>query len=333
VAVLPLALAGLVMAPVPVLAQSLAAAAQTAPAEPTYADLATLSDAADLVIHAKIRKTTALPAERAPGLAPGFARLYIEATTIALIAGRSTVGAGMAYLVDVPLDAKSKVPKLKNAQVVLFADPVAGRAGEVRLVAPGAQLPYTPALEGRLRPILTELYAAEGAPPRITGISDALAVPGTLAGESETQIFLATEDRSPVSLTILRRPGEADSSGVRRPGILISTRPQALVTAPWPGTIRYRGQLADYGNVMILEPANGYLLILAGLGTVYGEVGEVVSSGAPLGLMGGTEAEAAEFLGPAQEGSGAGGSETLYVEMRQGAEPVDPTGWFAGTRE
>ena len=137
----------------------------------------------------------------------------------------------------------------------------------------------------------------------------------------------------PVFGTILRRPGEADSSGVRRPGILISARPQALVTAPWPATIRYRGQLADYGNVMILEPGNGFLLILAGLGTVYGESGEVVSSGAPLGLMGGPEAVAAEFLGPSQEGGGAGRSETLYVELRQGAEPVDPTGWFAATRE
>jgi len=155
------------------------------------------------------------------------------------------------------------------------------------------------------------------------------------AAENSGPDFAAARGSLPLPVfgTILRRPGEADSSGVRRPGILISTRPQALVTAPWPGTIRYRGQLADYGNVMILEPANGYLLILAGLGTVYGEVGEVVSSGAPLGLMGGTEAEAAEFLGPAQEGSGAGGSETLYVELRQGAEPVDPTGWFAGTRE
>jgi hypothetical protein len=234
VAAMPLALAGLLMAPVPVLAQSLAAAAQTAPAGPTYADLATLSDAADLVIHAQIRKATALPAERAPGLAAGFARLYIEATTIALIAGRSTVGAGMAYLVDVPLDAKSKAPKLKNAQVVLFADPVAGRAGEVRLVAPGAQLPYTPALEARPRPILTELYAAEGAPPRITGISDALAVPGTLAGESETQIFLATEDRSPVSLTILRRPGQQVQWGVSWGEIIDSAaRPPAPETLRW----------------------------------------------------------------------------------------------------
>jgi hypothetical protein len=96
-------------------------------------------------------------------------------------------------------------------------------------------LDFTPALEARLRPILTELYAADGsAPPRITGISDALAVPGTLAGESETQIFLATEDRSPVSLTILRRPGQPVQWGVSWGEIIDSAaRPPAPETLRW----------------------------------------------------------------------------------------------------
>ena len=137
----------------------------------------------------------------------------------------------------------------------------------------------------------------------------------------------------PVLGTILRRPDEADAAGVRRPGLLVVTRARALVTAPWPATIRYRGPLLDYGNVMILELGRGYLLILAGLGTVYGEVGEVVPAGAALGLMGGPEAMATEFLASTQEGGGAGGSETIYMELRQGAETVDPTEWFAGTME
>lgn len=224
---------GLAAAPFPVLGQAPAAPAATAPAGPTYADLASLADASDLVIRAKIRKQTLLKPERAPGLAAGFARLYIQADTVALIAGRSAVGAGLAYLVDVPLDPKGKVPKLKNREMLLFADTVAGRPGEVQLVAPSAQLAFTPELEVRLRPILTELYAPE-APARITGISDALAVPGTLAGESETQIFLSTEDRSPVSITILRRPGQRAQWGVSWGEIIDSAaRP------PQPETLRW----------------------------------------------------------------------------------------------
>jgi septal ring factor EnvC (AmiA/AmiB activator) len=137
----------------------------------------------------------------------------------------------------------------------------------------------------------------------------------------------------PVLGTILRRANEADAAGVRRPGIVLAVRPRALVTSPWPATIRYRGPLLDYGNVMILEPGGGYLLVLAGLETVYGEVGEVIAAGAPLGLMGGGEPAAAEFLVSAQDGGGARDTETLYMELRQGAEPVDPAEWFAAIGE
>lgn len=137
----------------------------------------------------------------------------------------------------------------------------------------------------------------------------------------------------PVLGSVLLRPGEADAAGVRRPGLTLATRPRALVTAPWPATIRYRGPLLDYGNVMILEPGGGYLLVLAGLGTVFGEVGEVVAQGAALGLMGGDDPALADVLAVSEEGGGARESETLYLELRQGAEPVDPEPWFTEGRD
>jgi septal ring factor EnvC (AmiA/AmiB activator) len=137
----------------------------------------------------------------------------------------------------------------------------------------------------------------------------------------------------PVLGTLLRRPGEADAAGVRRPGLTLATRPRALVTTPWPATIRYLGPLLDYGNVIVLEPGGGYLLVLAGLDTIYGQTGEVLANGAALGLMGGGEPGVAEFLATSQEGGGVQGTQTLYIELRQGAEPVDPTEWFAALRE
>ncbi|RYH08221.1 murein hydrolase activator EnvC [Tropicimonas sp. IMCC6043] len=131
----------------------------------------------------------------------------------------------------------------------------------------------------------------------------------------------------PVQSILLRGFNEPDAAGVARPGWLLATRPGALVTAPAEGTIRYLGPLLDYGNVMILEPADGILLVLAGLGIVYGAPGDVVQAGAPLGLMGG--APAGEFVAEAQVGGGAERSETLYMELRQGEVPVDPAAWFA----
>jgi septal ring factor EnvC (AmiA/AmiB activator) len=137
----------------------------------------------------------------------------------------------------------------------------------------------------------------------------------------------------PVRGRLLRRSGEADAAGIRRPGLLIATRPAALVTAPWPATVRYRGPLLDYGNVMIVEPSSGYLLVLAGMKTVFGETGDVVEAGAPLGLMGGTETDSTFFPVESEEGGGTGRTETLYMELRHGKEPLDPGPWFAETKE
>ncbi len=132
----------------------------------------------------------------------------------------------------------------------------------------------------------------------------------------------------PVQGTVLRRPGEADAAGIRRPGLVIATPPRALVTTPWSATIRYRGPLLDYGNVMVLEPSDVYLIVLAGLAEVYGEVGEVLPAGAPVGLMGGNAPDANTILARATEGGGEDRPETLYMELREGDDPVDPAIWF-----
>ena len=135
----------------------------------------------------------------------------------------------------------------------------------------------------------------------------------------------------PVLGRVLLKPGETDARGVTRPGMTLATRPAALVTSPWPATIRYRGPLLDYGNVIIVEPGGGYLLVLAGLDQVYGEVGDVIAQGAALGMMAGGAAAEADLMAPATEGGGAAEPETLYLELRHGAEPVDPMQWFAAT--
>lgn len=131
---------------------------------------------------------------------------------------------------------------------------------------------------------------------------------------------------------VIRRYNEPDAAGVQRPGMVIATAPAALVTTPWPATIRYRGPLLDYGNVMILEPARGYLMVFAGLAQVFGETGDVLAAGEPVGLMGGDEPPAqefgAEFVANAATGGGAGQSETLYVELRRDKETLDPAEWF-----
>lgn len=135
----------------------------------------------------------------------------------------------------------------------------------------------------------------------------------------------------PVLGRVIRGYDEADAAGVRRPGWVVATRPLTLVTTPWPATIRYLGPLLDYGQVAILEPGEGYLLVLAGLGQLFGAVGEVLPKGAPVGLMGGsTQAADQAFLISSPQGGGAEASESLYIELRRKGAPVDPADWFAG---
>lgn len=181
--------------------------------ESTYADLVDLADAANLVLRVKIRKQAEVENQRAPGLTPGYARLYIEADTVALLAGNSPIGESVNYLVDVPRDAKGRAPKLKKQEMILFARAVSGRAAQVQLVGQGAQKRWSPELEGRVRPILAALVAPDS-PPVVTGVRDALSVEGNLVGESETQMFLSTRDGSPASVTVIRRPGQMPVWGV-----------------------------------------------------------------------------------------------------------------------
>lgn len=199
----------------------------------TYADLADLADGADLVLKAQIRKQAQLKPERAVGVRPGYARLYIEANTIELLSGSIPVGESLRYLVDVPLDAKGRAPKLKKTEVILFTRPPSGRRGDLQLVNPTAQLAWSPQLETNLRSILGELVAAD-ARPSITGVRDALSIAGNLAGESETQIFLSTANDGPVSLTIIRRPGQAPVWGVSWSEIVDqAARPPRPQTLEW----------------------------------------------------------------------------------------------------
>ncbi|WP_121060680.1 murein hydrolase activator EnvC family protein [Chachezhania antarctica] len=132
----------------------------------------------------------------------------------------------------------------------------------------------------------------------------------------------------PVTGRILRRAGETDAAGITRPGIVIATRSRALVVSPTAATVRYVGPLLDLGNVVMLEPAPGTLFILSGLAEVYGQAGDVLPAGAPVGLMGGPAPDPDAVLSPIGEGGGSVSPETLYMEVRQDGAPVDPESWF-----
>ena len=172
-----------------------------------YADLADLSVDAPIIVRATIKKAIKVDPERALGAPAGTQRYYVIATTNALIRGQKGIPETIRYIIDLPLDSRGRAPKIKKNNYILFARNIIGSTGDIQLVAQDAQILWTPERDNRIRQIVREIVSVDKA-PRITAIGSAFHVPGTIIGEGETQIFLETENRQPVSITILRRDGQ-----------------------------------------------------------------------------------------------------------------------------
>ena len=200
----------------------------------SYADVADLALDAPVAAHVRVTRATQLKGERAAGVDPALARFYVEADLVSLIRAGQPLPAKVAYLVDLPRTPRGKAPKLKKkSEHIVLAQAVPGRPGELQLTGPHAHIPYSPQQADRVRAILTEAARAD-APPRITGIGRAFHVPGAIAGESETQIFLLTENGDPVSLNVLRRPGQTPQWAVALGEIVDeSAEPPARDTLLW----------------------------------------------------------------------------------------------------
>lgn len=101
---------------------------------------------------------------------------------------------------------------------------------------------------------------------------------------------------------------------VQRKGIEIRTEEGSLIHAVMAGSVVYADWLKGYGLVIILDHANGFFSLYAHASKILAKTGEQVAEGQPIGETGDT---------------GMIGENTLYFELREGAEPVDPLYWLA----
>lgn len=251
------------------------AAVQSGPplAASSYADLADLALPAQIVAEVRVARAVRLKPTESPGLLAGRTRFYVEADIVTLIRGPGGMPARIAYLIDLPPGPGGKPAKFGKGEVrLIFAQQVPGRASEVRLIAPNAQIAGTPADLSRLRAILREAADARAA-PRIVGIGKAFHVLGSLPGESETQVFLLTSDNRPVSLSVLRRPG----AGLRWSVALTEIVDEAAAAPPRDTLLWYRlacglprelppQSLADVGAADAAAVRADYRFVLGQLG-------------------------------------------------------------------
>jgi hypothetical protein len=173
-----------------------------------YADIADLVVLSPLILDAQIRKVTKLPETQSVGVPPTVVRMLVEADVTALIRGTDGFAARARFLLDVPKDAKGKIPKLHRRRYFLLGSKSAGLPGTMKLARPDALVEWSVENDATLRAITKEAVQL-GAPQAVSGITSAFHTAGTVIGESETQIFLRTSGGEPISISVLSRPGQA----------------------------------------------------------------------------------------------------------------------------
>ena len=114
----------------------------------------------------------------------------------------------------------------------------------------------------------------------------------------------------PARGTIISRYGEQKTKGVSTKGITIATRSRAQVVSPFDGTVIFAGPFRGYGNLIIVEHGDGYLSLMAGLGNIGVDLGQMLLAGEPIGQMDNQQ------------------NAELYVEIRKNNQPINPTAWF-----
>jgi hypothetical protein len=233
-----------------------------------------------MVVRAQVAGVTRVntASQRIP--APGHARYYVEATTGALLFGAAPIGGSLRYLVDLPQDGPANgvitgmgPAELPGRDVILFASPVPGRPEDLKLIAPTAQILWTPDEEVRLRAVLRS-RVARNAPSNVTRVREMLYVPGNLAGQGRTQIFLDTEGGRSASITVRHEPGQAPAWGVSFSAVVATAgRPPARGTLEWyslacflpPAPAERANISATYEGKM--QALTDYRMVLAALGS------------------------------------------------------------------
>ncbi|ESR25331.1 hypothetical protein N177_1848 [Lutibaculum baratangense AMV1] len=128
---------------------------------------------------------------------------------------------------------------------------------------------------------------------------------------------------APVSGPVVRRFGEADDYGDIAQGLSIATRSAAQVVSPADGHVVFAGPFRTYGQLLIVDPGDGYHVLLAGMSSIGVEVGQFVLAGEPVGAMGELRLASAERTSIGRQ------QPTLYIEFRKDGRSIDPDPWWS----
>ena len=132
----------------------------------------------------------------------------------------------------------------------------------------------------------------------------------------------------PAQGDILKQYGDDNGLGSPLDGLAVATVSGLSVVSPVDGKVEFAGGFRSYGQLLILNAGEGYLVLLAGMNQISAEIGQSVKAGEPVGVMGAGPSSVA-LIG----GEGQNMRPVLYVEFRKNGEPVDPSPWWIGGRK
>ncbi len=204
----------------------------------SWTDLADLTLASPAVLVATTENAGKLSRKSAPDVPPGEVRALIEARLTAALKAPGILPARGEWLWQGTADAKNRPPFAKGSLVIAFLEPVASAGSpdiqQYRLTAPHAMQPWSPDTEATVRAILEEATRPENGGLLVTAVTDGFHSSGTVAGQSESQFFLATESGRPLTLLVEKSPGNA-------PAVTLATGDMIERALPIvPRTLRWR---------------------------------------------------------------------------------------------
>ncbi len=164
---------------------------------------------------------------------------------------------------------------------------------------------------------MTELMAwlEENEPDAGAESSGSAAVDGPVQVGGKAETFSAAKGRIrwPAAGVVAAAYGETGPDGLAMRGVSLKVRPSAQITSPADGEIVFAGPFQGYGRLLILNPGEGYFVLIGGLARLDAAEGQHVLAGEPLGV------------GPI---AGENGAAAIYIELRRNGAPVDPAKWF-----
>lgn len=171
--------------------------------------------------------------------------------------------------------------------------------------------------QGKLYEVmLKELESAEQSLQDIIKCLSRKSAGGLISGPASPDMYDFRSQKGKLNPPVVGRLSRTGASGWRNdrecPGIIFSVPRGSEIRAIFDGTVEYNGIIPGYGKVLIINHGNEYFSLISQGAQFFKTVGQEVTEGEIIGLVGG---------GPWVE-------EGIYFEIRHGEQREDPLKWL-----